>query len=84
MSDAMQLQVAALVPGEDGGTNIVLAAAGGTTKKRAVKIGIRVGFGADRLRPFGWEHGGDRGRLWAGQWHRVTLGKPGAAAEDRN
>ncbi|HEY4011378.1 MAG TPA: efflux RND transporter periplasmic adaptor subunit [Acidobacteriaceae bacterium] len=39
--NAVQLPANAIVPGEDGGTNVLVVGADGTAKKRAVKVGIR-------------------------------------------
>lgn len=39
--NAVQLPANAIVPGEDGGTNVLVVKAESTAKKRAVKIGIR-------------------------------------------
>jgi multidrug efflux pump subunit AcrA (membrane-fusion protein) len=38
---AVQVPANAIVPGEDGGTNVLVVAADSTAKKRAVKVGIR-------------------------------------------
>lgn len=39
--NAVQVPASAIMPGEDGGTNVLVIAADGTAKKRAVKLGIR-------------------------------------------
>lgn len=41
IQDAVQLPPAAILPGEDGGTNVLVVGADGTAKKRAVQVGLR-------------------------------------------
>jgi len=41
IANAVQVPANAIVPGEDGGTNVLVVGSDGTAKKRAVKIGIR-------------------------------------------
>ena len=85
VSDAMQVPVAAIVPGEDGGTNVVVVAADGTTKKQAVKVGIRT---ADAVQIVSGLSAGDmvvtQGGYGLDNGTKVTVGKPGAAAEDKD
>lgn len=85
VSHAMQVPVAAIVPGEDGGTNVVVVAADGTTKKQAVKIGIRT---ADATQIISGLSAGDtvvtQGGYGLDDGTKVTVGKPGTAAEDKD
>ena len=85
VSDAMQVPVAAIVPGEDGGTNVVVIAADGTTKKQVVKVGIRT---ADAVQIVSGLSPGDmvvtQGGYGLDNGTKVTVGKPGAAAEDKD
>lgn len=41
IQDAVQLPPAAILPSEDGGTNVLVVGADGTAKKRAVQVGLR-------------------------------------------
>lgn len=41
VANAIQVPANAIVPGEDGGTNVLVVGSDGTAKKRTVKIGIR-------------------------------------------
>ncbi len=85
VSHAMQVPVAAIVPGEDGGTNVVVVAADGTTKKQSVKIGIRT---ADATQIISGLSAGDtvvtQGGYGLDDGTKVTVGKPGTAAEDKD
>ncbi len=85
VSDAMQVPVAAIVPGEDGGTNVVVVDADGTTKKQVVKIGIRT---ADAVQIVSGLSAGDtivtQGGYGLDNGTKVTVGKPGAGAEDKD
>ena len=85
ISDAMQVPVAAIVPGEDGGTNVVVVAADGTTKKQAVKVGIRT---TDAVQIVSGLTAGDtvvtQGGYGLDNGTKVTVGKLGATAEDKD
>ncbi len=85
VSDAMQVPVGAIVPGEDGGANVVVIAADGTTKKQAVKVGIRT---ADAVQIVSGLTAGSmvvtQGGYGLDNGTKVTVGKPGAAAEDKD
>ena len=82
---AMQLPAAAIVPGEDGGTNVVIIAADGTTKKQPVKVGIRT---ADAVQILSGLSAADtvvtQGGYGLDNGTKVIVGKPGAAAEDKD
>lgn len=83
--DALQLPVSALVPGEDGGTSVVVVAADGTAKKQAVKVGVRT---ADAVQVVSGLSAADmvvtQGGYGLDNGTRVTVGKPGAATEDKD
>ena len=82
---AMQLPIGAIVPGEDGGTYVVLIAGDGTTKKQAVKVGIRT---ADSVQIVSGVSAGDmvvtQGGYGLDNGTKVTIGRPGAAAADKD
>ncbi len=85
ISDALQVPAAAIVPGEDGGTDVVVVAADGTTKKQAVKVGIRT---ANTVQIVSGLSAGDtivtQGGYGLDDGTKVTVGKPDAAAEDKD
>ena len=85
MQHAMQLPIGAIVPGEDGGTYVVLIAGDGTTKKQAVKVGIRT---ADSVQIISGVSAGDmvvtQGGYGLDNGTKVTIGRPGAAAADKD
>ena len=85
VSNAMQVPVGAIVPADDGRTSVVVVQPDGTTKKQAVRVGIRTadavqivsGLSADATVVTEGGYGLDNGT-------RVTLGKPGAAEGDKD
>ncbi len=84
VSNAMQLPATAIVPGEDGGTNVVVVAADGTTKKQPVRLGIRT---LDAVQIVSGLSLGDNVVIQGGygldNGTKVTMGKPAAATEDK-
>ena len=84
ISDALQLPTAAILPGGESGTAVMVVAADGTAHKRAVTVGIRTPEAvqilsglttADTVITEGG-YGLDEGT-------KVTVGKPGAADDDK-
>ena len=82
VSSAVQLPAGAIVPADDGSTNVVVVQPDGTTKKQPVKVGIRT---ADSVQILTGVSAGDNVVIAGGygldNGTRVTIGKPDAAAE---
>ncbi len=82
VANAMQVPAGAIVPADDGSTNIVIVQADGTTKKQAVKVGIRTadvvqivsGLSSEDTVVIQGGYGLDNGT-------KVTVSKPGAPGE---
>ncbi len=85
VSNAMQVPVGAIVPADDGGTDVVVVQPDGTTKKQAVKVGLRTadavqivsGLSAEANVVIEGGYGLDNGT-------KVALGRPGATEGDRD
>ena len=79
---ALQVPAGAIVPADDGTTNVVVVQADGTTKKQAVKVGIRT---ADTVQILSGVSGSDNVVMQGGygldNGTKVTVGKAGAASE---
>ena len=82
VANAMQVPAGAIVPADDGSTNVVIVQADGTTKKQAVKVGIRTadvvqivsGLSSEDTVVIQGGYGLDNGT-------KVTVSKPGASGE---
>ena len=82
VSNGVQLPAGAIVPADDGSTNVVLVQPDGTTKKQPVKVGIRT---ADAVQILNGVSVRDNvvteGGYGLDNGTKVTIGKPGSAAE---
>jgi HlyD family secretion protein len=85
VKDALQVPAAALIPADDGSTNVMVVAADGTAHKRPVKVGIRTkekvqivsGLSPEDNVITDGAYGLDDGT-------KVTIGKPKAGGEDKD
>ena len=79
---ALQIPPGAIVPADDGSTNVVVVQPDSTTRKQPVKVGIRT---ADAVQILTGVSAGDnvvtQGGYGLDNGTKVTVGKPGAAAE---
>ncbi len=79
---ALQVPAGSIVPGDDGSANVVVVQADGTTKKQAVKVGIRT---AEAVQVLSGVSAGDtvviQGGYGLDNGTKVTGGKPGAEGE---
>lgn len=84
VQNALQVPPAAIVPADDGSTNVVVVTPAGTTKKQAVKVGIRT---AETVQILSGISAGDTvvtaGGYGLDNGTKVSVGKPGAA-EDKD
>ncbi len=82
--NAMQLPVEAIVPADDGSVTVIVVAGNSTTKKQAVKLGIRTAEAVQIVSGIG---AGDtvvtKGGYGLDDGTKVTVNKPGSAAEDK-
>ena len=86
IAKAMQVPASAIVPADDGSTNVVVVAANGTSQKKAVKLGIRTTQSAEIVSGLtATDNVITEGGYGLDNGTKVTVGKPGAgASEDKD
>jgi HlyD family secretion protein len=81
--DALQVPATAILPADDGSTNVMLVSPDGTTKKQAVTVGIRT---PDAVQIVSGISAGDtvvtQGGYGLDNGTKVMVGKPGSEGKD--